>query len=213
VLTRIIAPSVTSIALASGGIALASGCATESPGDAAEPRAHAGSSTDDLRATPRQRGTVIGGERVARSIAWPTADRIDVAARDRLGAGAREAIGRAPVPVLVPADHPDAQVFTGETWVAVSAHGEGYTIHVQGSAQARVYPHIGAFDPTHPLRTDDGFVTRNEGVWSFSWIEHGAAYSAEIECDARVVAWCDDEAAVTKMVDAFVLAGGREEAP
>ena len=194
-------------------LALALGCATESPGDPAQPRAHDGAPTDDLRATPRQRGAVIGGEKVARSIAWPAADRIDVAARDALSEGARAAIARAPVPVLAPPNHADAQVFTGATWAAVSAHGKGYTMHVQGSAQARVYPHIGAFDPTHPLRTGDGFVTRNEGVWSFSWSEHGAAYSAAIECDARVVSWCDDEAAVTRMVDALVVVGGREMGP
>lgn len=203
---RIIAPCLAAFAL--GGA-----CATESPRDAAEPRAHDGAPTDDLRATPRQRGAVIGGERVARTIAWPTADRIDISARERLAPSTREAIARSPVPVLVPPDRPDAEVFTGDTWVAVSAHGEGYTLHVQGSAQARVYPHIAAFDPTHPLRTDAGFVTRNEGVWSFSWIEHGAAYSATIECDARVAAWCDDETAATTMIDALVHVGGKEVTP
>lgn len=154
---------------------------------------------------------MIGGERIARTIAWPAADRIDTATRDALPADARVAIARAPVPVLAPAGRPDVKVFTGDRWVAVSAHGEGWTMHVQGSAEARVYPHIRAFEPTHPVRGGGGFVTRNEGVWSFNWIEHGAAYSADIECDARVVTWCDDEHAVAKLVDELALVSSGQE--
>jgi hypothetical protein len=187
------------------------GCASETPREREVPRN--GASANDLRATPRQRGAVIGGERVARSIAWPTADRIDVATRESLAPDALDVIARAPVPVLAPPGRADVKVFDGDHWVAVSAHGEGWTMHVQGSAQARVYPHVRAFEPTHPVRGGGGFVTRNEGVWSFNWIEHGAAYSADIECDARVVAWCDDEREVAKLVDELALVGGREVAP
>lgn len=194
-------------------VVLVLGCASEPPREPDQARRADGSRVDDLRATPRQRGAVIGGERVARSIAWPTADRIDAAARESLSDEARAAIARAPVPVLAPPGRADVKVFDGESWVAVSAHGEGWTMHVQGSAQARVYPHVRAFEPTHPVRGDGGFVTRNEGVWSFAWIEHGAAYSADIECDARVVDWCDDERRVAQLVDELALVGGREVAP
>jgi hypothetical protein len=199
------------------------GCATPSTdGGASVVRAHDGSDVDDLRARPRQRGEVIGGERVRRTIAWPTVDGIDLAARDALGPATmaaiaraplpvlRSAIAHAPLPVLVPAGHPDAKVMLGERWVAVSAHGIGYTIYVQGSGEARVYPHIRAVEPTHPVRAGDGFVTRNEGVWSFSWIEFGAAYTANVECDRRIVSWCDDEAAIAKIVDGLAVVGGKE---
>jgi hypothetical protein len=188
------------------------GCAADRSADGERAEARAGAA-DDLRATPRQRGAVIGGEKVARAIAWPGPDRIDGSVRAELPSDVRDAIASSPVPVLVPRDHPDAQVFVGDTWVAVSAHGEGYAIHVQGSAQARVWPHVRAVERTHPVRGADGFVGRNDGIWTFSWIEHGAAYSATIECDARVADWCDDEASATTYVESLALVGGREVAP
>lgn len=164
-----------------------------------------------LTATPkRQRGTVIGGEKVARAIAWPASPRHEVA-RDRYDAKARAAIDRSPVPVLGPEDPlARATMIVGAHWYALNVQGDGYTMHVDGSGQARVYPHIKTFERTHPMRSGDGFFTRNEGVWSATWIEHGAAYSFELECDRRVLKWCDDEAAILARVEALVYLGGQE---
>jgi hypothetical protein len=187
-------------------IALPLACAVAEPDVA--PRS---ASEPALTATPkRQRGTVIGGEKVARPIAWPASPRHDVA-RDRYDAKARAAIARSPVPVLGPDDPlARATMIVGAHWYALNVQGDGYTMHVDGSGQARVYPHIKTFERTHPMRSGDGFFTRNEGVWSATWIEHGAAYSFELECDRREVKWCDDESAILARVEALVYLGGQE---
>lgn len=177
----------------------------------AEPEVAQRSASEPTLTTPkRQRGAVIGGEKVARTIAWPASPRHDVA-RDRYDAKARAEIDRSPVPVLGPDDPlARATMIVGAHWYALNVQGDGYTMHVDGSGQARVYPHIKTFERTHPMRSGDGFFTRNEGVWSATWIEHGAAYSFELECDRRDVKWCDDEAAILARVESLVYLGGAE---
>ena len=158
-----------------------------------------------------QRGRFIGGEKVARAIAWPADATLAKAAHARYDADARAAIARAPLPVLAPPEPLERTTVTvGAHWYALTGYGKGFSVHIDGSAQARVYPHIKAFERTHPMRESDGFLTRNEGIWSATWIEHGVAYSFEIECDARVVAWCDDEAAVLARLEALVYVGGEQ---
>jgi hypothetical protein len=162
-------------------------------------------------ATTRQRGKVIGGERVARAIAWPAEHTVVAAARDRYDAPIRETIASSPVPVLAPRMAFDrASMTVGAHWYALSVHGDGWTLRVDGSGEARSYPHIKAFERTHPMRAGDGFFTRNEGVWSASWIEHGAAYSFEVECTAGARAWCEDEAAVLAELERLVYVGGKQ---
>jgi hypothetical protein len=165
------------------------------------------------RAPLRQRGTLLGGEKVARVLAWPAEDSLVALARDRYDANVREAIARSPVPVLAPGDpfgpFERATMTVGAHWYALAVHGDGWTIHVDGSGQARNYPHIKAVERTHPMRSGDGFFTRNEGVWSATWIEHGAAYSFEVQCEGDKQAWCEDEAAVLAKLETLVYVGGK----
>jgi hypothetical protein len=157
-----------------------------------------------------QRGKLIGGERARRTIAWPDAASRDQIADARYATDVHATLARPAIPVLAPAEPGDRVLATsGDTWYALSVHGDGYVLHTTGSSEARVYPHIRAVDPTHPMRTSGGFLTRNEGIWSASWIENGAAYSFEVECDRRVVPWCDDEAEVLQRVEALVHIGSK----
>jgi hypothetical protein len=157
-----------------------------------------------------QRGRVLGGERAARVIAWPAAERIDHVARARYDAGLQARIDDAPIPVLAPPEAGARAVLTsGPSWYALTVHGDGYLLHTHGSGEARVHPHVRTFEPTHPMRDGAGFVTRNEEIWSASWIEHGVAYSFEIECDRRAVTWCDDERAFMTRLESLVYVGGR----
>jgi hypothetical protein len=158
-----------------------------------------------------QRGKVIGGERVARAIAWPAEHTVVASARDRFDAPTRDAIASSPVPVLAPSVAFERATMTvGAHWYALSVQGDGYTVRVDGSGEARSYPHVKAFERTHPMRTGDGFFTRNEGVWSATWIEHGAAYSFEVECTAGKGAWCEEEAAVLAELERLVYLGGKQ---
>ena len=185
------------------------------PGTANQPRgaetprgAEAGAETP----RPTQRGAVLGGERVKRAVAWPDASRTDALARLRYPAEIRERLDASPIPVLAPPELPDGAKATaslGPHWYALTVHGDGYLLHTHGSGEARVHPHVRTTEPTHPMRTDGGFLTRNEDIWSASWIEHGVAYSFEVECDRRVVAWCDDEAEILQRVESLVLVAAK----
>lgn len=161
-------------------------------------------------AVARQRGRIIGGEKARRVSAWSDDTRGDHVARARYSADVQATLARAPIPVLAPAD-PSTEVTAtvGPHWYALTVHGDGYLLHTHGSGEARVHPHVRTTDPTHPMRTAGGFLTRNEEIWSASWIEHGIAYSFEIECDRREVAWCDNEREVLRRVEALVYIGTR----
>lgn len=157
-----------------------------------------------------QRGKLIGGEKARRTIAWPEDTTTNQIARARYGAQVHDTLARPAIPVLAPAEPADRVVATsGPTWYALSVHGDGYVLHTTGSSEARVYPHIRVAEPTHPMRVAGGFLTRNEDIWAASWIENGAAYSFEVECDRRVVSWCDDEAAVLQRVEALAYIGSK----
>ncbi|MBC8073736.1 MAG: hypothetical protein IAG13_35780 [Deltaproteobacteria bacterium] len=186
-------------------------CAADERGELVLREAEVQSPGAPATAATRQRGRVIGGERVARAITWPAEHNVATAARDRYDAPTREAIARSPVPVLAPSvifEH--ATLSVGAHWYALSVHGEGWTLRVDGSGEARSYPHLKTFERTHPMRAGDGFFTRNEGVWSATWIEHGAAYSFEVECTAGAGAWCEDEAAVLAELERLVYLGGKQ---
>lgn len=184
-----------------------SGCATREAEPA--PESQVRSHEPGITAARARRGAVIGGERVRRSIVQPDASMRDAVALARYAPDVQLAIASSPVPVLAPSDPgTHATMTTGRHWYALTVHGEGFVAMAQGSGEARVHPHIRTADPTHPMRKNGGFLTRNDGIWAASWIEGGAAYSMEIECDRRVVAWCDDEAEILRRVDTLVFVGG-----
>lgn len=189
-------------ACTTGGNTTERGSEVAAPRSAEVPAAIAGSKP--------QRGRVLGGEKAARIVAWPEPARIDQGARASYGAELQARIDDAPVPVLAPPEAGARAVLSsGASWYALTVHGDGYLLHTHGSGEARVHPHVRTFEPTHPMRDGAGFVTRNEEIWSASWIEHGVAYSFEVECDRRVVSWCDDEKAFMARLESLVYVGGR----
>ena len=162
-----------------------------------------------LKAKPR-RGSVIGGERVDRKIEWPDQPP-QTRLLERWSADARAAVQASPLPVLLPPELiDDGALHTGESWFAFSGRSGEMTVTVQGSARAFVYPHIRAAHPTHDVRGRGGYLTRNEGIWVVSWIEHGGAYSLELECAQPYEGACKDESTVMDLVDGLVYVGGRE---
>jgi hypothetical protein len=177
----------------------------------------------DYTATRPRKGEILGGERVSRTITWPSPDAsgdasgdeggtaLDEGARDRLSAPAKVALRSAPVPVLVPDEGTDrGELFVGDTWYAFSTKIPGASISVQGSAQARVHGHIGHADPTQTVRGHGGFVSSNESIWSVSWIEHGAAYSLELSCDDPRASICATPDRAMALAEAMVYVGGKE---
>lgn len=158
----------------------------------------------------RQRGTILGGEKVVRRASWPAPQAISASTRARFTAESLARIDRAPLPVLAPPDvAPDHTTVTvGPHWYAISTHVDGVTLRVEGSAKARTYPHVEPVPPSHPMREAGGFLGNNEGIWTASFVEGGIAYAFEMECDRSDDPRCADETDTSARIEALVHVGG-----
>lgn len=100
-----------------------------------------------------------------------------------LDAPSREAVSRAPLPVLLFADGAQARasrVTAGPAWYAISARvGERtFSLHVVRDESAGVAPE----GHNERVRGAPAMVLFNEGVRSVTWSERGATYALEVEC-------------------------------
>ncbi len=185
-------------------------CGTAPP-EATTPRQAA---TDDLVTRTPSRGTARGGERMRRTVRWPAAASRDDAAYGALSRSSRAAVDASPVPVLVPAPgHAlgERRVMQGPEWAAFWARGEGITVSLHASRMARVYPGVRLQDGPHTLRGRPAVITRNEGIWTASWLEHGVAYDLELECTSPEDPPCADESLLVELGEALTYVGGRGE--
>jgi hypothetical protein len=199
------------------------GCGATPPEGTVRQRAAGDDAAGELVARAPDRGTVRGGERMRRTVAWPDAGTRDLAAYEGFDASSRAAIDAAPVPVLVPGPEvalDQRQVMHGPEWYAFwgrrEATGDGttrggttVTISLQASRMARVYPGVRPMPGTHTLRGQEAFLTRNEGIWTGSWIEHGVAYALGIECAPVDAPPCDDERELEALAEGLRLVGGQ----
>lgn len=163
--------------------------------------------------TPPRRGRLIAGERVERIPRWPASESIDQAVRARLPAAARDALARSPVPVLVPGDGPllaKSAIFSQASGYALSAAHDGFNVAVQASKVATLLPHVRHVPGNTPLRGTQGWLSSNDGIRTASWIEHGVAYSLDLECFAPDGPECS-EAALRAAVEGLVYVGGAGE--
>lgn len=188
------------------GLALAPACDVPREPEPAQVRAAEPASP---LASPSSRGRLLAGERVERVPAWPDAAAVDTRVRERLPTATLAAVDRAPVPVLAPSDPEWATptIATPAAGYALSTRGDGRTLVVQASREARLVPGIGRHEGRDRLRGAAGYVTDNDGVKSASWIEAGAAYSVDLECDDVASPGCSVEA-LRAEVERLVLVGG-----
>lgn len=214
------------------------GCGATPPEPTVQQRAAEGP-TGDLTARPPDRGKVRGGERMRRSVRWPDGQARDLVTYEAFDASSRAAIDAAPVPVLVPGPElalDQRQVMQGPEWYAFWGRREGawtpqvppgptndtggptnkggtgdvtVTITVQASRMARVFPGVRPQPGPHTLRGQEAFVSRNEGIWTASWIEHGVAYDLGIECAPVDAPPCDDQSELEALAEGLRYAGGR----
>lgn len=160
---------------------------------------------------------MIGGERVWRLPQWPAITSEGQAVRGRAPAAVLAAVARSPVPVLVPSD--PAWLARASVYVPDDPRAFGYALastlgdadgerhlSVQASRLATLLPHIGPHRGS-PVRSGQGWFSVNEGVRTASWIEHGVAYSVDLECFDPEAPSCDD-AALRELVAGLVHVGG-----
>ncbi|MEX1364400.1 MAG: hypothetical protein AB1Z98_14835 [Nannocystaceae bacterium] len=147
-----------------------------------------------------------------RTVRWPDAASANIAAYDALDPQSRAAVDGAPVPVLLPAEDfalEELRVMSGPEWAATWGRGDAFTVSLHASRMARVLPGVKPQPGPWTVRDRDAFVTRNEGIWSVSWIEHGVAYALELECAPPDGPPCDDETALLQLAEQLVYVGGR----
>ncbi len=182
-------------------------------------------SRSDERAPAVSASSVV----VRPAVAWPALTAIDDDALLSLsksgGANDREIralIARSPVPVLVPRDVQLASptlVVEGE-YFALTGRVDGATISLQGTRAAHRYegidpatgnrelPRLDVTSSTRTARSTRGFVTTNEGIRTASWIENGAAYSVDVECNDTGDARCHGDDFLLSIVAQLSYVGG-----
>jgi hypothetical protein len=147
------------------------------------------------------------------TIAWPAPSAIDARALAALGDATEigPLVARSPVPVLAPsASLALAQpvVIVEAEYYAISGHAGGATIAIQGTRPAHRYDGMEPNPGNRPLRSGRGFVTVNENIRSASFVENGAGYSVDVECDDAKDARCTSDAFVVSIVESLVYVGG-----
>jgi len=144
-------------------------------------------------------------------VAWPPHSAIDLSARAALDDQARQAVDQAPVPVMVPAGREwlaRARVIARQHWVAVSSANDGVTISIQGNRLAHRYPQIPPARGNRQIRGWPGFITQQDHIWSLSWLEHGVAYTLDLECASPEDARCADERHALELAAGLAYVGG-----
>lgn len=155
------------------------------------------------------------------AVAWPAATNVDDRALESIIAGAyaargtdareiRALVARSPVPVLAPHDlklTSPTLVVEGE-YFALTGRLDGVTISLQGTRAAHRYEGVEPAPGNRELRSTRGFVSVNEGIRTASWIENGAAYTADIECADLHDARCESEAFLLSVVAQLAFVGG-----
>ena len=170
------------------------------------------------RAEPPAAGPAAEPTTRLMAVTWPTRSAIDQDARAALDDQARTAVDQAPVPVLVPPSRAwltRARVIARQHWVAVSSAQDGLTLSIQGNRLAHRYPQIQPASGNRQIRGLPGFVTEQEHIWSLSWLEHGVAYTLDLECASPEDARCADERLALELASQLAYVGGddRSAAP
>lgn len=175
-------------------------------------RAAAATPASVLASAPKhraRRGEIVGGEKLARPVRWPR-QALDLDLRARLSPATLASLPLAPAPVMVPRTGDWAQrgvLHNGESWSVFEAHDGDLHVNISASTSARRIPGVRRVELPDTVRGRPAIITRNEGVWSASWIENGVSYAAEMECGEGAHA-CEDELALLALTESLEIVGG-----
>jgi hypothetical protein len=204
-------------ALAAASLVSLAACDAPEHGGDRDPTAELGAST--TQAAPAQVARPVVKTLEVADVRWPARGAIDAASLARLSDGAREAVSRSRVPVLLPkrdALLARAVVMPSAHYTAVSIPADdrehGVTISLQANRVAHRYAEVPPALGSDVVRGHDAWITQNEGIWSASWTEHGVSYVLELECarpgdDPR----CENDAALRALAEELVFVGGSFE--
>jgi hypothetical protein len=167
---------------------------------------------------------------VPQAVTWPAASALDHEVRGRFAEADRRAVDASGLPVLAPRDervYAKVNVVGNATWFTVALKDADYAadlaarlakrplperggvgVYVQGNRVAHHHPNIPEATGKHTVRGRPGFITRNEMIWSASWIENGVSYVVEVECSRPDDARCADESILVDVAESLVFVGG-----
>ena len=159
---------------------------------------------------PETQSTTPGRTR-AMEVTWPSSAQIDQTTLAAVPPEARAQVASAPVPVLLPSYSEltgNGILVVKEHWYSFSARHDGLTVFVSATKLAHHYPSIAPIKGRDTVRGIPGFVTRNEGIWSATWIEHGVSYTLEIECGNPAESRCATDALLLQTAGDLAYVGG-----
>jgi len=140
----------------------------------------------------------------------PTA--VDTATLGALDQESRSAVPRSPVPVLIP-KRPEllkaSKVMVDEHWYAFNASHDGITVNVSASRIEQQHKDLPPQKGKHVIRGANGWITKNESIWSATWREMGIWYSLDVECGEPTDPRCDTDAIIVGMANDLVYVGGK----
>ncbi len=142
---------------------------------------------------------------------WQATGPANRTALEHLSPAARSKVATAPVPMLVPQRAGllrAAVVTSGEHFAAFSGTADGINVAIQGTRAAHRHEGIPKTPQDRTLRGQPGRVTRNEMIWTASWIEGGIAYGLDLECIRTDDVRCGDDRLVVELVEELVFVGG-----
>jgi hypothetical protein len=151
----------------------------------------------------------LAPNQIARTVEPPFAASIDRDALSALSPAARERVAASRVPVLVPRDPrflAGAAITAEEYFFAFSGSSEGAWISVHGTR----LEHDHGFPPIkghRTVRSASAFVTEVERVREASWLEGGASYVLDVECERRDDPRCATEQFLLDTAEGLVFVG------
>lgn len=219
---RIAMSLVTLLALACSGRGAAPGAPDDAPSARSMPAApapsasemptEAGAQSDEMDEMEAKQAVNRPGPPTLDAVDWQGAfarQRIDSAS---LPASARQTIGKAIVPVLLPSNEEllrTVDLYAGEGWYTATMQGDGHQVFVRGTRVSHKAPPAAMEqmnDDDQPVR-----ITRTEGIVTASFSLFGAAYNLEIECDEGTTdPHCSSDEVCTDLVKSLGFAGGTE---
>lgn len=141
---------------------------------------------------------------------WPLA--VDTAALAALDPHSREAVGKSPVPVLIP-KRPEllaiGKVMVEEHWYAFHASHDGITVNVGASRIEHQHDDLPPQKGKTLIRGVSGWLTKNESIWTATWRELGIWYSLDVECGEPSDPRCASESIILSMATDLVYVGGK----
>lgn len=167
--------------------------------------------------TSRTSAPSVSTNLTTKAATFPPASTIDPRAVAALGEENPERarkLGRSVVPILAPTNvtwsRPSFVV--GAEFYALTGHmddeGAHVTIAIHGTRAAHRYDGIQAQDGNQAVRTGRGFVTENDAIRTVSFVENGAAYAIDVECENRGDGRCTDPSFALGVANALGFAGG-----